>query len=226
MADLIQFNQNSNDSPLFSRGYINNNMNSDVVNLKKRKLLSASDSGLPAPKHKCRESAVDSEHDVSSMSSMVTDDVHTWENTQADSNQDSNSFHGDTQSGNVDIKVDANTESNDEASTSWDDSGSGHSRNRPDYVESSVIRDRKDGKEEARLISQDTDRHDIDGLDECLNIEQTNEGLHELISSTGVDPKIFALQSESWAAEQETEAARRKPTIDQEFEQYFSTLML
>ncbi|KAL9241045.1 hypothetical protein vseg_015203 [Gypsophila vaccaria] len=211
-------------------------MNPDVLNLKKRKLLLASDSGLPAPKHKCREAVVDSEYDLSSTSSMVTDDVHRWPDTAVESTQDSNSFHGDTQSANVEVKVDAsfaNIESNDEASTRWDDSGSGHSRYRFDYVESSVIRDGKSGKEKAECYAKDTDWHDIDGLEECISseycldgIEQTREGLHELLSSCGVDPNKFALSSESCDNDIESQSERRKPTIDQEFEQYFSTLML
>ncbi|XP_074285563.1 uncharacterized protein LOC141611052 [Silene latifolia] len=235
MADLIQFNQNSNDSPLiFSRAFGNKNMNLDAVNLKKRKLLPgvAEDLGLPAPKHKCCETVADSEYDLSPTSSMVTEDVHTWVDdsepdinsmldTQGDSTQDSSSGLGDTKSGILDVNVNAgfgNSDSYYEASTSW----AGSSRNK------------RDGKEEEKCINQDTSWLDADDLEVCISSEYchdnsgqtTKGGLHEFLSSSGVDPSLFALASESWGGEQETHPGRPKPTIDQEFEQYFSSLML
>ncbi|KAH9606376.1 hypothetical protein KSS87_017280 [Heliosperma pusillum] len=252
MADFMQFNQNSNDSPLiFSRAFIKKNMNLDAVNLKKRKLLPgvAEDLGLPEPKHKCCEAVADSKYDLSPTSSMVTEDVHTWvdsepdiismSDTQAESTQDSSSGLGATKSGIVNVKVNAgfgNADSYYEASTctAWDKSGSGSSRNGSVSVDSSIASNKKDGKEEEKCFNQDTSWLDSDDLEVCIssqyghdNSGQTTEGgLHEFITSSGVDPSLFALASKGWDGEQDSHPGRPKPTIDQEFEQYFSTLML
>uniref|UniRef100_A0A2P2JDX5 Uncharacterized protein LOC8258385 n=1 Tax=Rhizophora mucronata TaxID=61149 RepID=A0A2P2JDX5_RHIMU len=59
------------------------------------------------------------------------------------------------------------------------------------------------------------------------NIEQnTDDQLDDILYSNEVNPNVYVLSSGRWTVNQGTETGARKPTIDQEFEQYFSMLML
>lgn len=53
-----------------------------------------------------------------------------------------------------------------------------------------------------------------------------DEELEDMISSNGVNQNVYVLSSGRWGVNQDAQPSTRKPTIDQEFEQYFSTLML
>lgn len=59
-------------------------------------------------------------------------------------------------------------------------------------------------------------------LKELLNTEPEDLMLY----SNGMSSDLFVLSSGRWKIKQDTQAAIRKPTIDQEFEEYFSSLML
>lgn len=50
--------------------------------------------------------------------------------------------------------------------------------------------------------------------------------IEEILNSSGANPNVYVLSSGRWSVNQEAPQTTRKPTIDQEFEQYFSTLML
>ncbi|GMJ12125.1 hypothetical protein HRI_004881700 [Hibiscus trionum] len=50
--------------------------------------------------------------------------------------------------------------------------------------------------------------------------------IEEILNSNGENPNDYVLSSGRWSVNQEATQNKRKPTIDQEFEQYFSTLML
>ncbi|XP_031276911.1 protein FAR-RED-ELONGATED HYPOCOTYL 1-LIKE-like [Pistacia vera] len=50
--------------------------------------------------------------------------------------------------------------------------------------------------------------------------------IEDFLYSNEVNPNIYVLSSGRQSGDQEAERGKRKPTIDQEFEQYFSTLML
>ncbi|KAJ6871190.1 hypothetical protein NC652_036758 [Populus alba x Populus x berolinensis] len=60
-----------------------------------------------------------------------------------------------------------------------------------------------------------------DSIETC-----TDKELDDILYSNGVNPNVHALSSGRWAVNQEAQSGPRKPTIDQEFEQYFSMLML
>ncbi|KAJ8899721.1 hypothetical protein K2173_019420 [Erythroxylum novogranatense] len=53
-----------------------------------------------------------------------------------------------------------------------------------------------------------------------------DEELEAALHSNTLNPNIYVLSSGRWSLNQDSQPATRKPTIDQEFEQYFSTLML
>ncbi|XVE76387.1 hypothetical protein DITRI_Ditri12bG0168500 [Diplodiscus trichospermus] len=58
-------------------------------------------------------------------------------------------------------------------------------------------------------------------------IEQyQDKEIEEILDSDLANPNVYVLSSGRWSVNQEAPQTTRKPTIDQEFEQYFSTLML
>lgn len=65
--------------------------------------------------------------------------------------------------------------------------------------------------------------------DDCIE-QCTDTGYEDLIYPNGLNPNTYVLSSGRWNVNQDNSEAQsggsRKPTIDQEFEQYFSSLML
>ncbi|KAF9595492.1 hypothetical protein IFM89_000580 [Coptis chinensis] len=64
--------------------------------------------------------------------------------------------------------------------------------------------------------------HGTGQMEECLDTESKDA----LLYSNGASSDLFILSSGRWKINQDAQAGMRKPTIDQEFEQYFSMLML
>lgn len=62
------------------------------------------------------------------------------------------------------------------------------------------------------------------GKNATENLDEATED--EMLYSNDVAPNAFVLSSGRWSAGQDARLGARKPTIDQEFEQYFSMLML
>ncbi|GFP91523.1 hypothetical protein PHJA_001296300 [Phtheirospermum japonicum] len=60
-----------------------------------------------------------------------------------------------------------------------------------------------------------------DGLENCSDSEIEN-----LLFSNGITTSNYVLSSGRWSINQDIQQESRKPTIDKEFEQYFSMLML
>lgn len=187
----------------------------DASNLKKRKLLAATveDLSLPAPKQLCCEVVVRSEGDSVVLKAVDEVDGEVLD-MLAESAQDSNSFLGDSQSA-------AN-----EASSSCANSGAATSGNYSLSLESRVLQANGDGMEELELAQDISEWHNVDCLEECNNTnsckdkkQQVAGQLEGFLSSSGVNANLFMLSSEA-------QMGRHKPTIDQEFEQYFSMLML
>ncbi|XP_038904937.1 protein FAR-RED ELONGATED HYPOCOTYL 1-like [Benincasa hispida] len=54
----------------------------------------------------------------------------------------------------------------------------------------------------------------------------TDQELEELLYSNGLNPDTYILSSGRWTVNHEAQSRARAPTIDEEFEQYFSMLML
>uniref|UniRef100_A0A7N0RHP0 Uncharacterized protein n=1 Tax=Kalanchoe fedtschenkoi TaxID=63787 RepID=A0A7N0RHP0_KALFE len=63
--------------------------------------------------------------------------------------------------------------------------------------------------------------------DDAMELGQDKD-LEDLLYSncSEVNPNMFVLSSGRWVINQDAQSVTRKPTIDQEFEQYFSALML
>ncbi|EXC14787.1 hypothetical protein L484_009441 [Morus notabilis] len=59
------------------------------------------------------------------------------------------------------------------------------------------------------------------------NLEQwTDKELEDILYANGLNPNEYVISSGRRTVNQEDQSGSRKPTIDQEFEQYFSMLML
>ncbi|KAK1563638.1 hypothetical protein Q3G72_030497 [Acer saccharum] len=56
--------------------------------------------------------------------------------------------------------------------------------------------------------------------------QYTGKEIEDILHSNQVNPNSLVLSSGRWGVNQESEIGKRKPTIDQEFEQYFSMLLL
>lgn len=243
MANLPVLHQHYDDPPQICRASINLGMNPDVSKLKKRKFFTedAEESTLPAAKHKCFEAAIDLEEDllITTDAENVSSDMDVLD-TQVDSAEDSNSFTADSRLF-AELKFNADSgkiDSCNEASTSRSNSASATSLNSSFYSEIKIPSVAGDGKEDMILTggekysSLGVGWDDTDFLNECMSAEhfkgskqQGTEGLKEFLSCSGMNSNLYILSSERWSADQEAQL-RRKPTIDQEFEQYFSTLML
>ncbi|XP_021744044.1 protein FAR-RED ELONGATED HYPOCOTYL 1-like [Chenopodium quinoa] len=200
-------------------------------NLKKRKQLAvaADDLGLPAPKHVCCEVADSRSECGSSLQTVNEEDVEVLD-MLVESTQDSNSFAGGSHS-STEVIIDAGiqkTDSYDEASTSWVNSRPITSENDSISLESTLINTKGEGMEEYHLPHlNNTSWHDVDCLEECIgthyymdSMQHVSGQLEGLLSSSGIP------SSDRWTVDREAHRGRQKPTIDQEFEQYFSTLML
>ncbi|KAL8526898.1 hypothetical protein ACS0TY_015951 [Phlomoides rotata] len=63
--------------------------------------------------------------------------------------------------------------------------------------------------------------YQFDGVENCPNTD-----LEDLLYSNGVDSSNYVLSSGRWPVGQESREKTKKLTIDKEFEEYFSMLML
>lgn len=213
-------------------------MKAGAFNMKKRKHFAAvaENLGLPTPKHLCCKTTINSEFG-SLFPRAVDAEQGQLLDRRVESTQDSNSFPGDSLSSSTDMILNEGFrkwDSSDEASTSRANSILDTSGNDSHSLGSRNLSFKDDDMEEYQIPHQDnTGWHDIDCLEDCINTHyykdsqpKTGEELGEFLSSSGMNADIYMLSSERWIVDQEAEMARRKPTIDEEFEQYFSTLML
>ncbi|XP_059647083.1 uncharacterized protein LOC132293561 [Cornus florida] len=64
------------------------------------------------------------------------------------------------------------------------------------------------------------------GCSDHENEQYTDKALEDMLYSNGVIPNNYVLSSGRWNVNQETQPGKKKLTIDKEFEEYFSMLML
>ncbi|RYR15809.1 hypothetical protein Ahy_B04g072755 isoform B [Arachis hypogaea] len=178
---------------------------------KKRKLQS-DQLDLVRPKHKCWVGSFCSEHASMSDENQVLESVHNQmvkirtdaafldERSEPESAKDSNSFMEDS-----DTAISVNKEAKLDADTYlyvFNDNKE-HLLELENYAGHAYSEDGKDGAE--------------------LAIEEEFE---DFLLSNGVDPNMYVLSSGRRNVNREAQSSTRPPTIDQEFEEYFSMLML
>ncbi|XP_015896979.3 protein FAR-RED ELONGATED HYPOCOTYL 1 [Ziziphus jujuba] len=187
--------------------------------------------------------------DVQSLHSSIiggkTEEHVVEDRSEHDSGKDSNSFFRDSDSP-TSIYVEAKVEPEyvktylyDMPSTS---SGTESCKDANYPLDSLTVVKASSGKEELAFSQHDDGIHLFQNHEEHLiefsnhvdyinceyeDIEQcTDKELGDLLYSNRLNPNTYVLSSGRWSVNQDTQSGARKPTIDQEFEQYFSMLML
>ncbi|MED6224295.1 hypothetical protein PIB30_082669 [Stylosanthes scabra] len=168
--------------------------------LNKKRKLQSDQLDLVRPKHKCWVGSFCSEHASMSDENQVLESVH-----------------------NQMIKIRTNAAFLDERSQpeSAKDSNS--------FVEDSdtAISVNKEAKLDADTYLYENfagNAYSEDAKDGAeLAVEEEFE---DFLLSNGVDPNMYVLSSGRWNVNREAQSSTRPPTIDQEFEEYFSMLML
>ncbi|XP_072070445.1 protein FAR-RED ELONGATED HYPOCOTYL 1 isoform X3 [Arachis hypogaea] len=197
---------------------------------KKRKLQS-DQLDLVRPKHKCWVGSFCSEHASMSDENQVLESVHNQmvkirtdaafldERSEPESAKDSNSFMEDSDTA---ISV------NKEAKLDVDTYLYGYICRElifPSSYRGSYLQVFNDNKEHLlELENYAGHAYSEDGKDGAeLAIEEEFE---DFLLSNGVDPNMYVLSSGRRNVNREAQSSTRPPTIDQEFEEYFSMLML
>ncbi|CAK7342838.1 unnamed protein product [Dovyalis caffra] len=174
------------------------------------------------------------------------------EGSDPESVKDSNSFVGDSESVYGEAKFEMEVSMiglPDRSSTSsfnWD-----NSLRDTQYSSDNAAAPRHAGKEKLAFVEGEHDHCcRYDGLQVTQNLEEpileiespleyfcsefgtdnidpcTDKEVGDILYSNGVNPNAYVLSSGRWAVNQDAQSGPRKPTIDREFEQYFSMLML
>ncbi|GMI84701.1 hypothetical protein HRI_002139400 [Hibiscus trionum] len=223
-----------------------------VVDINKKRKLEAEQFGLPLSKHQCWKQGLSlkpptlgsiSEVEGFSPCTLKGKGGIVYEVSETESAKDSNSFAEDSDTA-MSMHVDAKYLLHNNASSSSHDWGSS-SHGSHSYgttvasssVEKYVLSSPGDEPEtavarlaenlEETLAEYGTDIDYIYSGYGNYTIEQyRDKEIEEILDSEGEDSNVYVLSSGRWSVNQEASQTKRKPTIDQEFEQYFSTLML
>ncbi|PIN03316.1 hypothetical protein CDL12_24156 [Handroanthus impetiginosus] len=181
---------------------------------------------MPLPKHICWGQNTD--YDSSSNSSTEPKKLESENESDQGSAKDSNSFHSNKDS-IMHIDNESNTYSgyreicpSDQPSTSsvsWGSSSSGTlpSTNSESISDHSDRPDYKFGSDYNGSFLE----YRNDGIEQL-----TDKELENLLYSNGVASSQYVLSSGRWPVDQDAQQESKKLTIDKEFEQYFSMLML
>ncbi|XP_062095611.1 protein FAR-RED ELONGATED HYPOCOTYL 1-like isoform X2 [Humulus lupulus] len=213
--------------------------------LKKRK-LQAEQLGLPISKHKCWDRAVASDGQLSTFLAkekakrVAIDDKSEAE--PLESAKDSNSFGEDydcATSAYNGAKMEVEYAKTEDMPSSSSLTQGTDILGKNKSLWSSLKAVKGDAKEEEELVFGHYTSQHKERMQACLNLEEqlleygdesleqcTDKELEDILYAEGLNPNVYVLSSGRWTVNQETEASSRKPTIDQEFEEYFSMLML
>ncbi|GMY14508.1 protein FAR-RED ELONGATED HYPOCOTYL 1 isoform X1 [Fagus crenata] len=242
-------NENNHNTSEFDSFLVNKALKNGIVDLNKKRKLHAEQLGLPTPKHKCWDRSFASEavtvfdkspeaesfctHIINGKTegaTMVDDE------SEPESAKGSNSFGGDS----------------DSAMSTYDEAKLQPEYTKPylfnmpstssDYTHYSLGSSKdtlaslsgghppthRDGLQASEEEHREFGNHvDYNCLEYGESIEQcTDKELEDILYSNGVNPNTYVLSSGRWEVNQDAQSGTRKPTIDQEFEQYFSMLML
>ncbi|XP_020206925.1 protein FAR-RED ELONGATED HYPOCOTYL 1 isoform X2 [Cajanus cajan] len=206
--------------------------NLDIVEWKKKRKLQSDQLDLLRPKHKCWVGSFPSDHASMYDENPVLECMHnhTVEKSEPESAKDSNSFIEDS-----DTAMSVNEEAKHEA----DCENSYLYVNRVRYSEDEEFVDGEyvppyDDADAQALNNHEDDLLGLGGFSghECSeyakdsNEYPVDKEFEDFLFSSGVNPNMCVLSSGRWNVNQEAQSSSRQPTIDQEFEEYFSMLML
>ncbi|RDX73846.1 Protein FAR-RED ELONGATED HYPOCOTYL 1, partial [Mucuna pruriens] len=251
----IQMEESRDNPSQVNRFQVDEMHNLNIVEWTKKRKLQAEQLDLLRPKHKCWVGSFSSEHPSMFDENPVLEGMHNHtakstmdasfleERSEPESAKDSNSFMED-----CDTAMSVNEESKHEA-----DCGNTYLYGRPstslvncdDYINRVSYTEEEafvDGEyippyDDADAPALNNDEEHLLGLGsfsghECSeyakdsNEYPVDKEFEDFLFSNGVNPNVYVLSSGRWNIIQEAQSSSRPPTIDQEFEEYFSTLML
>ncbi|KAK8542021.1 hypothetical protein V6N13_137403 [Hibiscus sabdariffa] len=222
------------------------------VDINKKRKLEAEQLGLPSPKHQCWKQSLSlkpptlgciTEVEGFSPCTFNGKGGTVYDVSETESVKDSNSFAEDSDTA-ISIHADAKYllyNSASYPSPDWGSSSRGSHSDGTTVASSSVEKD---------VLSSPGDEHETADSKLAENLQETlaeygddidyiysgygnytieqyqDKEIEEILNSNGAKPNDYVLSSGRWSVTQEAPQTKRKPTIDQEFEQYFSTLML
>ncbi|KAE8713226.1 Far-red elongated hypocotyl 1, putative isoform 2 [Hibiscus syriacus] len=241
---------NKKPNPSQIKSYLENSL--IVVDINKKRKLEAEQLGLPLPKHQCWKQSLSlkppslcSVTEIEGFGSCTFKGkgANDYDVSKTELAKDSNSFAEDSDTA-MSMHADAKCLLDNSASSSSPDWGS---RSQCSHSDGTTVASSSVGKDvlsspgdeletaDARLAEnlQETLDEYGDNIDYIYSgygkytIEQyQDKEIEEILNSDGANPNVYVLSSGRWSVNQEAPETKRKPTIDQEFEQYFSTLML
>ncbi|KVH94837.1 protein FAR-RED ELONGATED HYPOCOTYL 1-like [Cynara cardunculus var. scolymus] len=208
---------------------------------------------LPVSKHACFEKSSNAE---TCFPSNIQSDIEDLRNSRKErstynshsiddqieqgSEKDSNSFSEDADSV-MSVSIDSKNElhylkicppdQNSDASVNWgsrffDSSVNYLDRSETKACDENFMNPAYNVYESPSFEEQQMDCGNIDEFDSSEYKNGGTKPLDDLFCSDGVIPDNFVLSSGRWNVNQDTEQGTEKMTIDKEFEQYFSMLML
>ncbi|KAM7262926.1 hypothetical protein ACFE04_000609 [Oxalis oulophora] len=208
---------------------LNKALHIGIVELSRKRKLQEDQLGLPSPKHKCsflaKPAVIFNKNGVGREdSSEISESEISVENESEAESAKSNSFAGDSDcvmSGYSESKYDQGTSS---------------SENTFVYENEIAFMTEEDHYNELQALNVLGDPLlEFESRYEYICSQHSNEN-KEQSSDTMLDDDVlysnekkqntYVLSSGRWNVNQDTQNEMKKPTIDQEFEQYFSTLML
>ncbi|KAA8516410.1 hypothetical protein F0562_016703 [Nyssa sinensis] len=248
--------ENNNNAPAINSVDVDKVLHSSMVYWNKKRKFPAEHLGLPLPKHKCWDRKFSLEYDFPSNENLKAEDFHGCIITGKTNGgaKDTNGFTSDTDS-NMSESCEAKNESEytytspcDCPSSSSGDWGSScfknalHSFNcklvtksgadtaEPPYICREHNSPRHESgphydehlQEFGNHVDYSCLEHGNDSIEQCADKELEDM----LYYSNGVNSNNYVLSSGRWVVNQETQPGTKKLTIDKEFEQYFSRLML
>ncbi|XP_060176480.1 protein FAR-RED-ELONGATED HYPOCOTYL 1-LIKE [Lycium barbarum] len=209
---------------------------------KKRK-FQAEQLGMPLPKHICcyaecssSPTGAEAKESLACMIIVENDARGQDDDSELESENGSNSFSGDTDS--VTSKIDPaclKSCSSDQASTSSFNLGGNWSKKALYSLESrSVTKLTPNRPEQSPSMDYEEYMLEFGNHEDCTSAEcRKHEGIElstekeiESLLYSNVNPNNYVLSSGRWTVNQDSQPTPNKLTIDKEFEQYFSMLML
>ncbi|TKY66008.1 hypothetical protein E2542_SST08870 [Spatholobus suberectus] len=225
--------EESKDNPSqVNRFQVDEMHNLNIVEWKKKRKLQIDQLDLLRPKHKCWVGSFSSEHASMFDENPVLESMHNHsvERSEPESVKDSNSFIED---------CDTAMSVNEEAKHEPDCGNSYLYVNRVSYSKEEALVDSEyippyddadiqalENHEEHLLGLGSFSGHECSEYAKDGNEDPVDKEFEDFLFSTGVNPNVYVLSSGRWNVNQEAQSSSKPPTIDQEFEEYFSMLML
>ncbi|XP_023913885.2 protein FAR-RED ELONGATED HYPOCOTYL 1 isoform X2 [Quercus suber] len=199
---MNEYNENPSEINSFQ---VNKAFKNNIISFNKKRKLHAEQLGLPIPKHGCWDH------------SFASEDVTVFEKIPKAESFCTNIINGKT-GGATMVNNELEPESGEGSNSFAEDSDSAMSiydeaRLQPEYANTH--------------LSDGPSTSSVNCPSNCdYNFLEYGESIEDTLYSNGSNPNTYVLSSRRWNVNQDAQSGTRKPTIDQEFEQYFSMLML